>query len=102
MIVHLVLGRPRENLSSYEAQELTEAVKRLREVPGVRDFTCGEDFSGRGKGYTRAAVMHFASREDLQAYLAHDLHRTIVETLNRLMPERLVIDYETGTSGIEA
>ena len=40
-----------------------------------------------------------ADREALQNYLQHPGHLGIVAVLNRLMPERLVVDYETGSSG---
>lgn len=95
MIVHVVLARAREDLTSAEEQELAETLAGLKRVPGVRDFSSGPDISGRGKGYTHAAVMRMESRDGLQAYLSDELHLRIVETLNRLAPDRLIIDYET-------
>jgi hypothetical protein len=56
--------------------------------------TYGVNFSERSRGYTHGAVLEFESREALQAYLGHDEHVRIVQRLNRLMPERLVVDYE--------
>jgi hypothetical protein len=38
--------------------------------------------------------MHFESRDALTAYQEHPEHKRIVEVLNRLAPERLVVDYE--------
>ena len=97
MIVHLVLGKPREDLSAEETAELEAAIASLGEVRSVMDMTWGPDFSGRGKGYAYAAVLRFADRGALQEYQDDALHKQVVETFNRLMPERLIVDYEVGT-----
>lgn len=99
MIVHLVLGKARPHLSAYQEQELSEALSSLQRVPPVLEMSWGTNFSGRSD-YTHAAVIHLADRAALAAYLANDEHRKIVQTLDRLLPERVVVDYETGTSGI--
>ena len=67
MIVHIVLCKPREDLSATEIEELAQVLEGFRNVPGVRDFSSGADFSGRGKGYSRAAVMRFANRDTLHS-----------------------------------
>ena len=80
--------------------ELGAALDTLGEVPGLQQITWGPDFSGRAKGYTHGAVMYFADRNALAGYLQHEKHAQVVGVLNRLLPERLVLDYETDTSGI--
>lgn len=98
MIVHLILGRPRADLNAEERAELGQAFGSLERVPSVVDMTWGLDFSGRGKGYSYAGVVHFADRDALQAYQDDPLHTQVLETFNRLMPERLIIDYEVDTA----
>lgn len=98
MIVHLLLIKPRADLAAGERAELEEAIPRLASVPGVQKLTWGRDFSGRSKGYQYAAAMEFESRTSLEAYGVHDAHRQIVAIFVRLTEERLVVDYETGTS----
>lgn len=100
MIVHVLVGKTGDELDDTGIRELKDALTALGQVPGVLELTWGPDFSGRGKGYTHAAVLKFASHETLQSYLTHETHRQIVKTIDRLMPDRLVLDYETGTSGI--
>lgn len=102
MIIHIVLGKPRDDLSGDERQELDEALSALDGVPGVMAMTWGRDISGRGKGYTTAAVMQFESRETLDQYQIHPEHQRVVQVLNRLMPDRLIVDYVTDTSGISS
>lgn len=100
MIVHILLCKPREDLTAAEAAELASAVAALDGVPGVERMTHGPDFSGRGRGYTHGAVMHFADRDALQHYAEDEEHLRIVTILQRLTLDRLVVDYETATSGI--
>jgi hypothetical protein len=102
VIVHIVLGKVADGLTDDESKELTDAFRRLGEVPGVQDFSCGPNISERSRGYTHAATMRFQDAGTAQAYQTHPLHLEIVRVLNRLAPERLVVDYEIGTSGISA
>lgn len=96
MIVHILLGKERPDLTDDERQELREAISRLRGVPGVQQFSAGPNFSERSQGYQQAAVMYFADRAALDGYLQHEKHLAVVADLNRLLPERLIADYETS------
>jgi hypothetical protein len=102
VIVHILIGKMRDDLSAAEEQELSEALWSLRDLPQVAGLSWGPDFSGRSKGYTHGAVVYFENRDKLKAYQRDERHLKVVETLNRLMPDRLVVDYETETSGISA
>lgn len=96
MIVHILLGKERAGLTDAERQELEEAILRLRDVPGVERFSAGPNFSERSQGYQQAAVMYFNDRAALDGYLQHEKHLQVVASLNRLLPERLIADYETA------
>lgn len=100
MIAHLLLVRPIDPLSDDDRTELESVLGALGGISGVENFSFGPDFSGRGRGYAYAAVMYFTERAALQGYMTDPEHLRIVDALNRLAPERLVIDYETGTSAI--
>jgi hypothetical protein len=100
MLVHIILLREPEGMSDAQRSEMEGAVATLAEVPGVQEMTCGRDISGRGQGYSYAAVMRFADTDALQAYQVHEKHQEVVARFNQLSVDRLVIDYETGSSGI--
>lgn len=95
MIVHIVLVKQRDDLTADERQELTNAIASLQSVRGVQQFSYGPDISGRSKGYTHAAVIYLADRDALQAYQVDPDHVRVVRVLDRLAPEKLVVDYET-------
>jgi hypothetical protein len=100
VIVHLLMLRVRSNLTDAERREFDRAVESLASVPGVQSMSWGADFSGRAKGLTHGAVLHFADRDALDGYQRNEHHRAVVATLDRLTTEKLVIDYETDSSGI--
>jgi Stress responsive A/B Barrel Domain len=102
VLVHIVLGKARQDLTASEQQELSAALASLGAVTGVQQMTHGPNFSERSKGYTHAAVLYFADRAALQGYQVADLHQRAVQVFDRLMPERMIVDYETETSGISA
>lgn len=102
MIAHIVLCKPKDASSPANKTDLENALAQLSRVPGVQGFSTGEDFSGRGQGYTEAMIMYFRDRASLQTYMTHPEHLRVVDILNQVAPERLVIDYETGSNGISA
>jgi Stress responsive A/B Barrel Domain len=102
VIHHLLLIRKRDDLSEDDNRRFEAAVDALSEIEGVLDLTWGPDFSGRAKGYTHAAVLRFENRDSLAMYAGDAIHLRTVDILNELAPERLVLDYETGTSIISA
>lgn len=94
MLVHILIGKARDGLSAEETHELERALAALQEVPGVETFSYGVNFSERARGFTHGAVMEFADREALAGYQRDPKHVAVVEVLNRLMPDRMVVDYE--------
>lgn len=93
MIVHLILGQPVENLSDRDRQELEEGFSHLAGLSCVQSMNYGRDFSGRSRGYEFAAVVHFADQAALDTYMKDPGHLKVVEMFNRLIPERIIIDY---------
>jgi len=100
MIAHVLLVAARAGLSDEDAAELDAALAALALVPGVERLTHGENVSVRSKGYTHAAIMFFADEAALARYATHPRHLEIVGMLDRLAPERLVVDYRTESSGM--
>jgi Stress responsive A/B Barrel Domain len=94
MIDHLVFMEVREDASPEDVEDLISSIRGLRDtVPGVVDLSVGENFSERSGGYTHGLFVRFESVEDLQGYLKHPDHLSVVEKLDRLT-SRIVVDYE--------
>ena len=94
MIDHLVFLSVREEASPEDIEDLISSIRGLKgTVPGVVDLTMGENFSPRSGGYTHGLFVRFESVEDLQEYMKHPDHLSVVEKLDALT-DRIVVDYE--------
>lgn len=95
MVDHLVLFAVKEDAAAEDVEELLSSINGLRSsIPNVIDLSAGEDFSGRGKGYTHGLFVRFRTVDDLRAYLEHPDHQAVVEKLDALTTDRLVVDYD--------
>jgi len=95
LVDHLVLFAVKEDASAEDVEELLSSINGLRSsIPNVMDLSAGEDFSGRGKGYTHGLFVRFRTVDDLRAYLEHPEHQAVVEKLDALTTDRLVVDYD--------
>ncbi len=96
MIDHLVLFAAKDDASPEDIEDLLETLRGLRNsVESVVDLSVGEDFSGRGGGYTHGLFARFEDRDGLTQYLKHPEHVAGVEKLDALTTGRLVVDYES-------
>jgi len=94
MIDHLVFLAVRADASPEDVEDLISSIRGLKHtVPGVVDLSVGENFSERSGGYTHGLFVRFESHEDLQEYLKHPDHLSVVEKLDALT-SRIVVDYE--------
>ena len=95
MIDHLVLFAMRDEVSAGDKDDLMVSLRGLKEtVPGVVDFSVGQDFSGRAGEYTHALFARFEDRDGLKTYLEHPDHLAVVEKLGERTSGRIVADYE--------
>lgn len=96
MIDHLVLFAAKDDASPEDIEDLLETLRGLRDsVESVIDLSVGEDFSGRGGGYTHGLFARFEDRDGLTQYLKHPDHVAGVQKLDALTTGRLVVDYES-------
>lgn len=112
MIAHLVLFRPRADLSTEAEQALTAAFEAaLTEIPSIRRARAGRRVAtGRGYealmrvNYTHAAMIEFDDRAGLTAYLEHPSHQQLASLFFSAFEEALICDFELhdGTAELTA
>jgi hypothetical protein len=112
MIAHLVLFRPRADLSSEAAHELTASFEAaLTHIPSIRRARVGRRIAtGRGYealmrvDYTYAAMIEFDDRAGLNAYLEHPSHQQLASQFFSAFEEALFYDFELheGTAELTA
>jgi hypothetical protein len=107
MVSHVVLMKPRADLSPAERQALIDAFEHaIREIENVRNVRVGRRVV-HGAGYERSApdsadylvTIDFDDLAGLQAYLRHPAHEALGASFNRSLSSALVYDFEVG--GIE-
>jgi hypothetical protein len=107
MVIHLVLMKPRPDLSAAEREAFVAAFERaLREIPSIRGVRVGRRVA-HGAGYEASApnaeyvaVIDFDDLAALQAYLRHPAHEELGARFGTSLSWALVADFEVG--GIEA
>ncbi len=107
MVWHLVLMKPRTDLSPADRQALVDALNRaVREIPTVRDVRVGRRVT-HGAAYEATAPdsadyiasIGFDDLAGLQAYLRHPAHAELGARFHQSLDSALIYDFEVG--GIE-
>jgi stress responsive alpha/beta barrel protein len=107
MLTHLVLMKPRPDLSAADRDALIDAFERaIREIASVRHVRVGRRIV-HGAGYEGLApdiaeyiaVIDFDDLAGLQAYLRHPAHDELGARFGQSLCSAVVFDFEVG--GIE-
>ncbi len=102
MVWHVVLFRPRADLSAPDRAALIQAFEAaLRQIPSIRRFSVGRRVThGAGDealmptSLEYAAVLEFDDLAGLQAYLGHPAHEALGERFMRSLEASAIYDYE--------
>jgi len=107
MVTHLVLMKPRPDLSAADRQAFIDAFERaLREIASIRSVRLGRRVT-HGAGYEATspdaadflAAIDFEDLAGLQTYLQHPAHEQLGGLFGRSLSAALVYDFEVG--GVE-
>jgi hypothetical protein len=102
MLAHLVLFRPRAELSDAERDGLVDALTRaLEQIPSIRRARVGRRIT-HGRPYEQLmrsdypflALLEFDDLAGLQAYLNHPAHEQLAARFFAAFEEALMYDYE--------
>ena len=112
MIAHVVLFRPRRDLSAEARQALATSFEAaLTHIPSIRRARVGRRIAvGRRYetlmrvDYAYAAVIEFDDRAGLMAYLEHPTHEQLASRFYSVFEDALMYDFELheGTAGLAA
>jgi hypothetical protein len=112
MIAHVVLFRPRDDLSQAARNALAEALETaLREIPSIRRARVGMRLlHGRAYealmlvDYQYAAVLEFDDTAGLRAYLEHPAHQQLASQFFDVFEHALMYDFDLkeDTAGLAA
>ena len=102
MIAHIVLFRPRPDLTPAERDALGSAfLDAVHGIESIRQARVGERVThGRGYeqlmtvDYTHAAILEFDDMPGLKAYLEHPVHQSLAERFFSALESALMYDYD--------
>ena len=105
MVSHVVLMKPRADLSAAERRAFVAAFERaIREIASIRGVRIGRRVT-HGAGYEATApdaadylaMIDFSNLADLQAYLRHPAHDELGARFGQSLSSALVYDFEIGS-----
>jgi hypothetical protein len=106
MVTHLVLMKPRSDLSASDRRDFIAAFERAtREIPSVVAVRVGRRVK-HGAGYEAAtpdaadyfAAIDFDDLGGLQAYLRHPAHEELGARFGTSLSSAMVYDFEIGSA----
>jgi hypothetical protein len=107
MVIHVVLFKPRPELSAAERAELVDVLEEAhRHIPSIRRLSIGRRVK-HGAGYEAsmpvdlefAAVLEFDDLAGLQAYLEHPAHVALGRRFMQSLESSAIYDYELQDAG---
>lgn len=95
MITHLVWFKLREGASSEDKAMLSQEMNALpAHIPQIVELSCGEDFSGRSRGFEWGLFVRFQTREDGEIYDKHPAHLAFIARCKHLWSDVQALDFE--------
>ena len=95
MIYHIVWFKLREGASSEDKATLSQELNALPAlIPQIVELSCGEDFSGRSRGFDWGLLVKFQTREDGQIYDKHPAHQAFIARCKPLTTDVQSLDFE--------
>jgi len=95
MITHLVWFKLSNPSSSEDKATLSQELNTLpAHIPQIVELSCGEDFSGRSRGFEWGLFVKFQTREDGQIYDKHPAHQAFIARCKHLWSEVQALDFE--------
>jgi hypothetical protein len=110
MIAHIVLFKPRADLSPQAGQQLAASFETaLKQIPSIRRARVGRRIThGRvyealmGVDYEYAAILEFDDEAGLKAYLEHPAHEQLGAQFFEAFEQALIYDFDfaEGTAAL--
>jgi Stress responsive A/B Barrel Domain len=94
-VIDHVIAFKAPNLDAEEEKALFAKLAELQHVPGVREFALGKNFGARSRGFDVCMRITFDSREDLDAYEVHPIHKDVVAYNRQVTEEHICFDFES-------
>jgi hypothetical protein len=101
MIKHIVFWKLKEQANGLNKVENAAAIKQNLEalngqIEGLIHLEVGLDFLGSAESADLILYSEFESKEALEFYASHPLHKAVMPFIAEARSERRVVDYEVN------
>lgn len=101
MIKHIVFWKLKEQANGLNKVENAAAIKQNLEalngqIEGLTHLEVGLDFLGSAESADLVLYSEFESKEALEFYASHLLHKAVMPFIAEARSERRVVDYEVN------
>lgn len=97
MVEHTVWFKMAQGTGSEERAQLMAGLRALKlQISEIEHLACGEDFSGRSRGFEVGLVVRFKDRAGLEVYGPHPMHLVFIENCKHLWSEVQALDFEAS------
>ena len=97
MVKHIVFFKLKPELKDKKqaAQQVVNTLMPLKKlIPQIKHYELGINFAERETAFDIALISEFETRQDLETYRSHPLHRQAVEQIKPLITQTASVDYE--------
>lgn len=95
MIHHLVWFKLKEGITAEEKALLKANMLEMGpQIPLIVNIACGEDFSGRSRGFEFGLSVLFETPEDLKIYDQHPAHQAFIAKSKHLWTDVQALDFQ--------
>jgi hypothetical protein len=95
MVEHTVWFKMADGTGAEERAQLLAGLRALpAAIPEIVSLACGEDFSGRSRGFEVGLVTRFEDRAGLEIYGPHPAHKAFIDAHKHLWSEVQALDFE--------
>ncbi|MEH7118812.1 Dabb family protein [Neobacillus vireti] len=98
MYEHIVTFKFNGNITLEKEKALLQQIKEFKgKIPGIEELTAGVNMTEEIEnkhGYTLALRITFENKQALDHYLPHPVHQEFVSSLNGIIDNVIVVDYE--------
>jgi hypothetical protein len=99
MVKHIVMWRLKDSAHGNDkltnARLIKEKLEALRgQIPGMLRIEVGLDWSATDQSADLVLYSEFESRQALDGYQAHPLHKAVMPFIGEARTERVLVDYD--------
>ncbi|MCW3490951.1 Dabb family protein [Dethiobacter alkaliphilus] len=94
MLKHIVLFKLKEDDEKNRTHVKNVLLEMKGKIPELTDFEVGLDVVGADYSFDVAFVARFPSRQELEGYREHPLHKEVSRYVKSLSEDYVKVDYE--------